>query len=118
MDKIIQEIVNRLGQLDNQRIESNLLPWQRQDIAKAQLLSADAATTPTQDELVRCARGLSSKWTSVCHDRAENFCFLKAGGNTWKVFLVDKYNSVLAQLDDYEGSITGVSEQSFLLKIQ
>lgn len=116
MDIIIQEIVNKLGQLDNQRIETNLLPWQRQDVAKAQLLST--ATTPPQVDLWRRARGLSSKWPSGCYERAECFCFLNAGGDTWKVFLVDKYNSVLAQLDDYKGSIVGVSEPSFLLKIQ
>ena len=114
----VNDIINILRQMDNQSLQSSILPWQMQDISKAQLLSAN--TNPSAAELLKYARGLSSVCKEGDIDKTEYFCFLPVSSKRWKVFALDRFNRVLAQLEDFEGKIS-VGEasyiDSFLLKI-
>lgn len=116
------DIINILRQLDNQSLQSSILPWQLQEINQAQLLTI--TTDPSPDDLKRHARTLSQIKNEGDVDKSEYFCFIPASGKKWKVFLLDRFNRIIAQLEDYDGEIKeGQAQQkhlftkAFLLKI-
>lgn len=113
------DIINILRTLDNQDLSSTILPWQQLDISRAQQLP-QGVTLPSSDDITRDARSLSVVKKDGDLDKAEYFCFIPASRKKWKVFIVDRFNKVLAQLEDYQGDITSNNSPyntAFLLKI-
>lgn len=101
------EIINTLINMDNKSSMPNILPWQVQEICRAQLLNVN--TSPSKDELVKYAKSLSiSIKTGGDVDNSKYFCFVPASKRRWKVFIVDRFSRVMAQLEDYEGVISEV----------
>lgn len=116
------DIINILNQLDNRNLQSSVLPWQMQEINQAQLLPNN--TLPSNDDIRHYARALAQLKNDGDIDKAEYFCFVPASNKKWKVFLLDRFNRLIAQLEDYEGRIMEITQnqrtpckKAFLLKI-
>lgn len=100
-----QDIINILRQLGNQSIQDFITPWQKQMICQAQELTAGVTYKPSPDKLLQYAKILSTIKVDGELDKIEFFCFLPATKKKWKVFVVDKFSRILAQLEDYDGEI-------------
>lgn len=105
-------IIKLISMLGNQNSNSeSLLPWQKQIISRATELDSIAIlTNPTKDELVKFAKSLSPIDIIGDIDKAEYFCFLPVAKKKWKVFLVDKFNNVIARMEDYEDAIIDITQ--------
>lgn len=119
------DIINILRQLDNQSLSSSVLPWQLQEINRAQPLPAGNTISPDRTRLLQYAKSLSVTQKEGDVDKIEYFCFIPASNNKWKVFIVDRFSRLLARLEDYEGEIkegVGANQvllaKAFLLKIE
>lgn len=111
-------ILDILKQLDNQSLQSNTLKWQLQEISSAQPLTVN--TNPSYAELVKYAKGLSAICRDGDLDKAEFFCFLPVSREKWRVFVLDRFCGVLAQLENFEDVIYyggNPYREAFLLKI-
>lgn len=112
------DILNILKLLDNQGLLSNILKWQLREISSAQPLTAN--TYPSNAELVKYAKGLSAICIEGDLDKAEFFCFLPVSREKWRVFVLDRFCCVLAQLENFEDVIYyggNPYREAFLLKI-
>lgn len=114
------EIINALRLMDDTSLSSTILPWQVLEICQAKEL--DRTTIPAQDKLAKYAKSLSKIKVEGDVEKVAFFCFVPIFGTKWKVYVVDKFNRLLAQLEDYEGEIKEAQapnpliEEAFLLK--
>lgn len=98
----IQEIIKNLRYMDNNN--SSILPWQPSLICDAQELTN---VTSNGNDILPFVKALNAVWVannadlcSVCF-----FCFIPLSEKKWKVYVLNRFRQVLAQLENYEGEI-------------
>ena len=115
----IQEIINNLRDMDNKLSFSATMPWQTALISDAKELKN--VTDSNEKSILPFVMALSAVRVECNADvsNAYYFCLIPLSGKKWKVYVLNRFRRVLAQLEDFEGEIysekTSVAT-SFLLK--